>query len=52
MNFSVKPTVPIYIINPQNGSCLFGLFMKVSQADTASNIASRIAKQNKHIKGI
>lgn len=52
MSFSKKTAVPVHIVNPQSNSGLFEESISVSQADTASDIASRIAKHYKHIKGI
>lgn len=52
MNFSKKTAVSVHVVNPQSCSGLFELSVSVSQADTASNIVSRIVKQHKHITGI
>ncbi|XP_032668298.1 leucine--tRNA ligase, cytoplasmic isoform X2 [Odontomachus brunneus] len=50
MSFSKKTAVPVHIINPQSNCGLFELSINVSQADTASDVVSRIAKHYKHIK--
>lgn len=52
ISFSTKPAVSISAINPQVGSGLFKLRVKVSQGDTAVDIASNIVKQNKSMKGM
>lgn len=50
MNFSAKPIVSLYIINPQSCSNLLELSMEISTV-TVADIVSYIVKQNKHIKG-
>lgn len=49
MNFSAKPIVSLYIINPQSCSNLLELSMEISTV-TVADIVSYIVKQNKHIK--
>ncbi|EFN76201.1 Leucyl-tRNA synthetase, cytoplasmic [Harpegnathos saltator] len=50
MDFFDKAAIPVRIINPQSYCGLFELSINVSQADTASDIVSRIVKQYKCIK--
>lgn len=50
MNFSVKLGIPVFIINPQKYNGLFGMTIKIANADTVENIISRISKDSKLIK--
>lgn len=51
MTFSATPGVSLVAVNSQQCSGLFRMSVKVSDGNTAADISTRIAKDNKHIKG-
>ncbi|XP_043263224.1 leucine--tRNA ligase, cytoplasmic [Colletes gigas] len=50
MNFSSKPGISVCIMNPQKCSSLFRISVKIMDADSVTDIISRILKENKQIK--
>lgn len=52
INFIVKPSVPLSLINPQKYVGLFRMNLKIYEDDTVSNLIKRILHEHKHIKGL